>query len=85
VAYLSDCKRRLGASWFQTPRETIKDFVGLLGVLEQNPSANWRDLLKALPTSAPKPSEEDAPPDAPEETSNGQPPNRDDDLTSFKL
>jgi hypothetical protein len=31
-AYLQSCAQRMGAAYFQTPRETIKDFVGLLSV-----------------------------------------------------
>lgn len=96
-AYLADCQRRMGAEWFQTPRETIKDFVGLLNVLEQNPTADWRTLLKNISTTAPQVTEGDAEPDelpaAPASGSrNDEPPQdkprpqaRDDDLTSFKL
>jgi hypothetical protein len=53
VAYLESCQQRMGAAYFQTPRETIKDFVGLLAVLEQNPGAEWRSLVGAIETKAP--------------------------------
>jgi hypothetical protein len=51
VKYLEDCQRRMGAAYFQTPRETVKDFVGLLTVLEQNPSARWHELLGNITTT----------------------------------
>lgn len=52
VKYLEDCQRRMGAAYFQTPRDTVKDFVGLLNVLEQNPEARWHDLLGQIKTSS---------------------------------
>jgi hypothetical protein len=50
--YLISCNERMGASYFQTPRETIKDFVGLLNVLEQNPGTDWAELIGGLTTTA---------------------------------
>jgi hypothetical protein len=37
----------MGAAYFQTPRDTVRDFVNLLGILEQNPSTKWQDLLRS--------------------------------------
>jgi hypothetical protein len=51
VAYLESCARRMGAAYYQTPRETIKDFVGLLNVLAQNPGADWRALIGQIQTT----------------------------------
>lgn len=50
-AYLRSCHQRMGAAYFQTPRETIKDFIGLLNVLAQNPQAEWRNLIGEIKTS----------------------------------
>ncbi len=50
--YLRSCHERMGAAYFQTPRETIKDFVGLLNVLEQNPDADWSALIGEIKTLA---------------------------------
>ena len=50
-AYLHSCQQRMGAAYFQTPRETIKDFVGLLNVLQQNPAADWRKLIGEIKTA----------------------------------
>ena len=49
-AYLQSCQQRMGAAYFQTPRDTVKDFVNLLNVLEQNPDADWRKLIGEIKT-----------------------------------
>lgn len=97
VAYLESCQRRMGAAYFQTPRETIKDFVGLLNVLEQNPGTSWQRLVADIKTAAPKEPEgpvaddESTPEPQPGGTSQGSTggtrttPGQADDLTSFKL
>lgn len=51
-AYLHSCSQRLGAAYYQTPRETIKDFIGLLNVLRQNASADWRKLIGEIKTTS---------------------------------
>lgn len=45
--FLEVCQQRMGASYFQTPRDTVKDFVGLMQVLKQNPGASWNLLLES--------------------------------------
>lgn len=47
-AFMEHCAKRLGNTYFRTPRTTITAFVNLLAVLEQNPDANWRELLGAV-------------------------------------
>lgn len=44
-AYLQQCHQRLGVACFQTPRDTIRDFVGMLNVIEQNPGIDWQTLV----------------------------------------
>jgi hypothetical protein len=44
-AFLEHCSRRVGDRYFRTPRNSIKEFVSLLAVLEQNPGASWQGLL----------------------------------------
>jgi hypothetical protein len=39
------CSERIGEAYFRTPRNTIKSFVQLLSILEQNPGADWKTLL----------------------------------------
>jgi hypothetical protein len=46
-AFLEHCRSRIGDAYFQTPRNTIKSFVDLLAVLEQNPGISWRDMIEA--------------------------------------
>ena len=44
-AFMQHCFHRVGAEYFQTPRNTIKAFVQLMAVIDQNPDASWRELL----------------------------------------
>ena len=46
--FMEHCSKRIGESFFRTPRTTITAFINLLAVLEQNPTANWQDLLGVL-------------------------------------
>jgi len=75
VRYLEICQQRMGAAYFQTPRDTVKDFVGLLQVLQQNPTTSWNLLLDT------KQSEPFAPTSDPVVS----PPEPDDDLSTFRL
>ena len=43
--FLAYCSNRIGDAYFRTPRNTIKAFVNLLSVLEQNPAMQWQQLL----------------------------------------
>ena len=45
MAFMSHCSRRLGDTYFRTPRTTITAFVNLLAVLEQNPGTEWKELV----------------------------------------
>ena len=47
-AFLEHCRARVGDAYFRTPRNTVKAFVDLLAVLEQNPGADWRERLGVL-------------------------------------
>ncbi|MDM4015115.1 ATP-binding protein [Roseiconus lacunae] len=77
VAFLKNCQSRMGAAYFQTPRETIKDFVSLLNILEQDQSRSWKDHLQTLG----KANESSA-----EGNKGGQQPaSTDEDLTEFRL
>jgi hypothetical protein len=44
-AFMQHCSQRIGDAYFRTPRNTVKAFVNLLSVLEQNPGATWGALL----------------------------------------
>lgn len=47
-AFLAHCSNRIGASYFQTPRNTIRAFLDLLAVLETSPGSAWNSLIDAL-------------------------------------
>lgn len=51
-AFLAHCRSRVGDATFRTPRNTIKAFLDLLAVLEQNPEAEWTDLIGRVDLSA---------------------------------
>ena len=44
-AFMIHCSNKVGDAYFRTPRTTIKEFVNLLAVLDQNPNADWNILL----------------------------------------
>ena len=48
AAFMSHCEQRIGEATFRTPRDTIKAFVGLLAVLEQNEAIGWKDLVSQV-------------------------------------
>lgn len=43
--FMDHCSKRIGDAYFRTPRNTITAFVNLLSILEQNPGADWKNLL----------------------------------------
>jgi hypothetical protein len=45
TAFMTHCQTRVGDAYFRTPRTTIKEFINLLAVLEQNPHVGWSDLV----------------------------------------
>lgn len=47
-AFMEHCAKHVGEAYFRTPRNTVKAFVDLLAVLQQNPDADWRTLLGAV-------------------------------------
>jgi hypothetical protein len=51
-AFMDHCHKRIGEAYFRTPRTTIKAFVDLLAVLEQNPGTQWQNLLGQIDIQA---------------------------------
>jgi len=43
--FLAHCAQRIGEAYFRTPRNTIRAFLDLLSVLEQNRHLSWQELL----------------------------------------
>lgn len=89
-AFMAHCSKAIGEAYFRTPRSTVKKFVDLLAVLEQNPQTNWKDHVGQVviePESNPDlaPLGDDASDSVPAE---GTPPNpgaSGDELRSFRL
>lgn len=52
-AFLNHCNKTIGDAYFRTPRNTIKEFLNMLAVLEQNPSIEWTALIQEI-TIAPE-------------------------------
>lgn len=77
VAFLQNCSVRMGASYFQTPRETVKDFISLLNMLQQDTSRSWQEHLTTISTRSPE-KELDV-------SAGSQPIAQSDDLTEFQL
>jgi hypothetical protein len=47
VSFMNFCERRLGTSYFMTPRDAVQQFVSLIRVLEQNPTKTVNDFLNS--------------------------------------
>ncbi|MBN6739924.1 ATP-binding protein [Acidithiobacillus sp. MC6.1] len=46
--FMEHCSKRVGDTYFRTPRTTITAFINLLAVLEQNQGSAWQDLLGGI-------------------------------------
>ncbi len=71
-AFMQHCSRQIGDAYFRTPRNSVKAFVQLLSILEQNPDADWQTLLGRVTVTKDGAA-------APDATGDG------DELTSLKL
>jgi hypothetical protein len=47
-AFLQHCSKKIGDDYFRTPRNTIRAFLDLLAILDQNPGSDWTALLGAV-------------------------------------
>ena len=88
-SFMSHCFKKVGESYFRTPRNTIREFIHLLSILEQNPEVKWSDLIDRVSiTVEENPDEQPLPEEAEEEHDVSREPQSDesdDDLTSFRL
>ena len=50
-AFLSHCNNCIGDAYFRTPRNTIKAFLDMLAILEQNPNVTWEMLVQDIEIS----------------------------------
>ncbi len=51
-SFMEHCSKRIGDTYFRTPRTTITAFINMLAVLEQNPGVAWQDLLGGIEVAA---------------------------------
>jgi hypothetical protein len=91
-SYMSHCANRIGDAYFRTPRNTIKGFLDLLAVLEQNPEQHWSNLIDAVtvdlevnPDLEPIHAGSEAPDGSGAPTGQAVSNDEDDELASFKL
>lgn len=89
-AFMAHCSKRVGESYFRTPRTTIKEFVHLLSVLEQNRQVSWDKLVGSIPVEPDRDPDQTPPPEVDEEPAAAAPPDQastepEDELASFKL
>ncbi len=73
AAFMEHCSKRIGDAYFRTPRTTVKAFVNLLSVIEQNPGTSWESLLDHIDVEADQSMDDAVSLDT------------DDELASFKL
>jgi hypothetical protein len=52
TAFMRHSSERIGSDYFRTPRTTIRAFVQLLAVLQQNPGTQWTDIIGSIPVEA---------------------------------
>ena len=76
-SFLHHCSQTIGDAYFRTPRNTIKAFLDMLAVIEQNPSVQWGALVGQVSVEKEQPSDM-----ALAEIENAE---SDDGLTDFKL
>jgi hypothetical protein len=78
------CSKKIGEAYFRTPRNTIRAFVDMLSLLEQNPGMDWQMLLQNIDVAR-----EENPDRLIEETEESpdkvSSQGNDDDLTTFRL
>lgn len=75
-SFLNHCSQTIGDAYFRTPRNTIKAFLDMLAVIDQNPTIKWDDLIQSISIDPETPSDMDIDIDGSIE---------DDGLADFKL
>jgi P-loop Domain of unknown function (DUF2791) len=76
-AFIAYSRKTLGDDYFRTPRDTVTRFVGLMNLLEADPTHDWRAALGAADSVAVAPN--------PSAEANSVPVPEDNDLANFKL
>ncbi|MCK4843289.1 MAG: ATP-binding protein [Methylococcales bacterium] len=47
-AFLRHCSEKIGDAYFRTPRNTIKAFIDMLAILDQNDNLKWNDMISSI-------------------------------------
>jgi hypothetical protein len=47
-AFMERCSNQVGERYFKNPRETVREFVNFISILEQNPELEWQELIDDL-------------------------------------
>lgn len=76
-AFMRHCSERVGEAHFRTPRSSVRAFVNLLMVVDQNPGVQWSDLVASVEVE-----DEQNPDLLPLE---GEGSDADDELSSFRI
>ncbi|MCP4146112.1 MAG: ATP-binding protein [bacterium] len=90
--FMEHCFKKIGESYFRTPRNTVVAFVNLLAVLDQNPTVSWETHLGVLeinqdanPDFEPLNKNRNKPASAPVSAKPGNTRDDEDQLATFKL
>ena len=55
ASFLTHCSKKIGDDYFRTPRNTIRAFLDMLAILEQNPDEHWGTLLGSVDITPDRP------------------------------
>lgn len=58
-AFCNIVARTIGDAYFRTPRNTIKAFLDMLAVIDQNPTISWDHLIHSVAIDPEMPSDMD--------------------------
>jgi hypothetical protein len=89
-AFMAHCSNRIGDAYFKTPRNTVKAFVDMLSVLDQNTHLSWDKLVEEVNVDSDtnpdlEPLDEESSSDEDNSTSLSNESDVDDGLKTFKL
>jgi len=48
TSFMVHCSKKIGDTYFRTPRTTIRAFIDMMSVLEQNPNLSWKNLIEDI-------------------------------------
>ncbi|WP_230657415.1 ATP-binding protein [Psychrobacter sp. I-STPA10] len=81
-AFLQHCSQTIGEAYFRTPRNTIKAFLDMLAVIDQNPEVEWTQLVNSVAIEPDMPSDMEFEIDTGDDAEGNE---ADDELADFKL